>query len=138
MFTKTLIACAMMAGAAQAQTDAQIDQYQNWSAVMGLYGYDWKPYEIATEDGFTLTLMNVLGSTQAVKGYGPEVENSKVPILVTSIFGWDPYQNLFFFMNIPDGQLSPLLKLHEDGHDLWFLYDRSSEYARHQTLSKED
>ena len=41
-------------------------------------------------------------------------------------------------MNIPDGQLSPLLKLHEDGHDLWFLYDRSSEYARHETLSNED
>ena len=26
---------------------------------MNLFRYDWTPYEVKTEDGFTLTLMNV-------------------------------------------------------------------------------
>ena len=41
MFAKSLIASAVLAAAAYAQTDEQKAQYQDWTAMMGLYGYNW-------------------------------------------------------------------------------------------------
>ena len=91
---------------------------------MGLYGYNWSPFEFETEDGFTLTLMNITGKGDKFD------ELYRVPTLVIPPAGLAPDQEYSVFMSIPDGQVPPLLKFFDSEQlDLWFLYPRFNKYA---------
>ena len=62
MFSKALFTSAILALSStvvQAQTDDEKAKYSDWTGALNLYRYDWKPYEVKTEDGYTLTIMNV-------------------------------------------------------------------------------
>jgi len=101
---------------------------------MGVWYYDWAPYEITTEDGYTITLMNV-----TKKHSDWRVKAKKNPVLVQPIpgLGADTYLQIFMSMVYP-ADIPPTLKLLEAGHDLWMLYPRGSEYSSHATYSNED
>ena len=52
---------------------------------MGLYGYDWQPHEITTEDGYTVTLMNVTSKERSRK-----TNADGMPLLVMPMAGIAP------------------------------------------------
>lgn len=91
---------------------------------MGVYGYNWTPYEFETEDGFTLTLMNVDGKKDKYD------ELWRIPTLVFPPSGLAPDQEFNVFMSIPDGQVPPQFKFYDSEQlDMWFLYPRFTKYA---------
>ena len=53
---------------------------------MGVYGYDWEPFKIITDDGYTLTLMHVTNRL----GQESSVDPSLNPILYVSALGSNP------------------------------------------------
>ena len=92
---------------------------------MGVYGYDWEPYEITTDDGYTLTLMNVTKKRSAHKANAP-----LNPLLMVPAMGSNPdsWLSVAIYNDPPDNAIQ--LKLLDEGHDLWGLYSRGSEYSR--------
>ena len=53
---------------------------------MGVYGYDWEPFKIITDDGYTLTLMHVTNRL----GQESSVDPSLNPILYVPALGSNP------------------------------------------------
>ena len=37
-------------------TEDQREQYKDWDSIVRVWGYDWTPHEVQTEDGYTLSL----------------------------------------------------------------------------------
>jgi len=85
MFVRTLFTSAAFFVCTEAATDAQKQQYSMFSTQMGIYGYDWDPYNITTEDGYTLTLMNVTKKTSA-----QTADASLNPLLMVPAMGSSP------------------------------------------------
>lgn len=92
---------------------------------MGIYDYDWDPYEIKTEDGYTLTLMNITKKRSAAVADAP-----LNPLLMVPAMGSNPDTWFGAFINnaVPDNAIQ--LKILDAGHDLWALYSRGTEYSR--------
>ena len=59
MFTKALFSSAVLAATAHAATDEEKAKYPHFELQMGIYQYDWEPFEVTTDDGYILTLMHV-------------------------------------------------------------------------------
>jgi len=79
---------------------------------MGIYDYDWEPYQITTEDGYTLTLMNVTKKTSAER-----VTASLNPLLMVPAMGCDPAFWLQSSLTGGDTDNALFLKLLDAGHD---------------------
>ena len=109
---------------------------------MGIYGYAWEPIKVHTEDGYTLTMMHVLGkNTYAPDGSVTTYEGTRTqgPILIQSSMGTSPDQWLdYYFMEDPTKNAVPL-HLYDDGFDVFFSFSRGTEPSRvHDTYSAMD
>ena len=51
---------------------------------MGMWGYDWEPFEVVTSDGYTLTLMHVTKESGPMK---KSVDKSLDPVMIVSPMG---------------------------------------------------
>ena len=94
---------------------------------MGVFGYDWEPYEVVTDDGYILVLMHVTKKRGILHG-GPDEDLS--PVLVSTPLGATPHSWLWAnFEDVEDVKTPMLLKLRDAGHDLWFTYSRGHSYS---------
>ena len=59
------------------------EKYDIWASTMGIYNYKWEPIEVTTEDGYTLTMMRVLGKRELEMDH----PSSKGPILIQPELG---------------------------------------------------
>ena len=57
------MATAMLMAGTQAQTQEEIDAYPEYAAGFANINLTWESFKIKTEDGFTLTVFHVTGST---------------------------------------------------------------------------
>lgn len=140
MFNKAMFASAILALSAtvvKAQTDDQQQKYSDWAGALNLFRYDWMPYEVKTEDGYTLTLMNITKKHSAWR-----VKAKLNPIIVQGIPGMQPDYAIESNMNLSNGLPAdyPIpFKLLDAGHDLWYIYNRGGTYSqKHHTLSVYD
>ena len=129
MFIKALSAVAALAVSTAAQTYEQHDEYAKWSAAIGIWGWNWEPHTITTDDGYILTLMHITNKT-GVANSQPTLD--KEPILYISPMGSTPHSWLDFTLTVPDlsEDYSPLIiSVLEDGHDTWMVYPRGTFYS---------
>lgn len=110
---------------AYAQTDDQKQKYKEWSAIIGVWGYDWEPVEVVTDDGYTLTLMHV---TQKSGWFSGKPDPKLAPILVQPPMGSSPHSWLEVALGA-SAETPVILKLRDAGHDLWLTYSRGTDYS---------
>ena len=92
MFAKALFTSALLALSTHAATDEDDKKYgPDWTTMMNAFEYDWTPYEVKTEDGYTLTVMNV---TKKHKLF----TKKRTPIVVQGIPGMPPDQQLYLYL----------------------------------------
>ena len=85
---KLLIGAAALAVTASATpTQAEIDKYPEWAAIMTTEGYDWEAHTTKTGDGWTLTLFRITG--KIVDGQAKSLVTHPVPVLVQHGMGMD-------------------------------------------------
>lgn len=100
---------------------------------MGIWEYDWEPFEIVTNDGYTLTLMHVTKKSGPFHS-GPNKDMA--PIVVMPPMGSSPHSWLeaYLYPSPPDNPM--LFKLRDAGHDLWFTYSRGTDYSlKHESYA---
>ena len=61
------------------QTQAELTTYPEFADVMSTWEYIWEAFEVVTDDGWTLTLFHVTGTTE--DGYFSESDDNHVPLL---------------------------------------------------------
>ena len=104
-----------------AQPQSVYPDYPDMSDAMDIFGYDWEPHEVETEDGWYLTMFRITG----IKGEeSPSEKKDKPPILLlhgsgASAMGWleggeDP--------NLPGA-------LAARGYDVWLGNPRGARYS---------
>ena len=89
MFGEIIILSAILASStsvveAKASDDdiAKLEKYPDWTGAMNLFQYKWTPYEVMTDDGYIITLMNV----QRKASLNPFKKNAS-PIIVQGLMG---------------------------------------------------
>ena len=125
MFAKALFASAALAVAAFAQSDEVKQKYSNFATQMAVYNYEWEPFEVHTDDGFTLTLMHVKNKIGQESSVNPDLN----PMLFVPAMGSNPdtWLSAFIYNDPPDNAMP--LKLFDAGHDVFMLYSRGHHYS---------
>ena len=101
--------------------------------IMGIWEYDWEPFEVVTDDGYTLTLMHV---TKKSGWFQKPVDEKLAPVLVQPPMGSSPHSWLEIDLTPYPAETPMLLKLRDAGHDLWFTYSRGTDYGnKHETYA---
>ena len=126
MFAKALFSAATVGILVSAQTAEQKKMYSSWSGTIGIWGYDWEPHKVVTDDGYTLTLMHV---TKKSGPFHKKPDTSMAPILVVSPMGSNPHSWLAAGLSNSPPTNPMLLQLRDAGHDMWFNYSRGTEYS---------
>ena len=102
---------------------------------MGVYGYDWEPFKITTEDGYVLTLMHITNRT----GQKSSVDPNLNPILYVPAMGSNPDTWLSAGIYTDPPQNAIQLKILDAGHDTWMLYSRGCHYSlEHEKYTTDD
>jgi len=91
---------------------------------MAIYGYTWEAFEFTTRDGYTNTMMHVTGKI----GEEPE-PRTLGPIMVQHPMGTSPEFWIMGYAAQPTKN-ALLLDLFDEGYDLWFPYNRGTEYSQ--------
>ena len=125
MFANTLISAALLGCLALAEESTNLEKYPKMYSATGIWGYDFKAHEVVTDDGYTLSLMEILPK----HGTG-----DKEPMIAVHACGSNPHDWLNYQLAAPEN--TPLLlQVLEDGHPLFMLYARGTEYSlKHETL----
>ena len=81
------MATSALVGRVVSQTQAELNTYPDFADVMSKWEYLWEAFEVVTDDGWTLTLFHVTGTTE--DGYFPESDDNHVPLLFLHDQGQD-------------------------------------------------
>ena len=87
MISRLFLAAALAVTAAATPTQAEIDAYPEWAAIMATEGYDWLSYTTKTSDGWTLTLFRITG--KIVDGEIKNLVTHDTPLLLQHGMGMD-------------------------------------------------
>lgn len=70
-------ALAMLAVSVAGQTQEEIDAYPDYAENFNKHGMTWEPIKVHTEDGYTLTMFHVTGTTE-----GGPIEVTKPAVIM--------------------------------------------------------
>jgi hypothetical protein len=104
MFAKALFTSAALALCASAEVSDELKrQYKTWEVQMGTYQYDWEPFEVTTDDGYTLTIMHITNK----RGGESSVDPALNPILIVPAMGSTPdtWTSVFVYNDPPDNAI---------------------------------
>ena len=123
------MATAMLMAGTQAQTQEEIDAYPEYAAGFANTNLTWESFKLKTEDGYTLTVFHVTGSTLT----GP-YEISKNAVILQHGMGGSGEGWLYQLR----GKTPMINYFAEAGFDIWIQNNRGTKYSQEHDLYTTD